>query len=306
MKLKTKLIPAIGLVATATTLPFTLTSCKKDDNEMVNLLDKFLPSGPQNDSTPITEEQANKLYYEALLQDKNIFWRDMMWSKQNFVYQATHPRMIDGANRNITLNSLSRAELNIKNIEVDKYPEEETTYVYPVLSFDMEYVVSYDVEYQADGEWDVGLMTTDIHISKLPFAVSTEFTKSGDPSYWAIAPAQEAIKKEQIDGWQVEYNVNMKETETTNYGGMIITTNVDINTNYLYNLTNISQPDFWDTEAGQVLRMLCLPETFLLNYSMDSQIAPFNMAVNRVIEKGVFSLAAFSWYMLPTPRPTNK
>ncbi|XQP55345.1 MAG: hypothetical protein ACOQNV_01070 [Mycoplasmoidaceae bacterium] len=319
MKLKRKLIPVLGLAATSLTVtPLALTSCSKNtsnSNGMVNLLEKFIPRGKQHpyDEMP-SPVQANETFLAEANKEK-IFVQDMIWGKYKFIdylmnsrFMAPNPNLNQGfkavtakvALAVLVLNSMSNVHFGISNVTIESKTFDG--HAYPIISYDVDYEIDYDVYYETVYEQDVGKMTGKIKVTDLPYSFDNTMAETGDPSLWSFAPARNIIVNHPEHPWSIDYYVNRKEIQTITIRGAIVQKEVDESLEYRFTYEN------WQDQGeipSQIIQALCFPETKMVKTKtfVAGQVvqAIGRYDVNQGISNGLFTLASFSWYMLPVP-----
>lgn len=318
MKIKNKLLPLVGIgAACASITPIAvLTSCT--DNGMINLLKKYVPSGEQHESTSCSAVQATKDYCEQINKDEDkgkTFIQDAIWSKYKFVEYLKNPKKtrvpsfdskgkISKKTSLMLINSLDAVDFALSNCSVSsKEIETEVGKInFPILTFDMDYRIKYDVAYESEAEHDIGIMTGKINVENVPFLVAP-MGYSMEPSVWVVTPAVQVLQDPScpITNWSIKYSVNMNETEVVSALGALIQSQVVSDVSYTFNMAKIATLTEDEMRLIEMLRY-----TEIANMSNSAPIGKSMQSATEVevssnLSFGVFTLTFYSWYMRPVP-----
>lgn len=205
MKLKTKLIPFVGVATVCAAVVPCVASCGKDTgNGMVSMLEKYVPTIRKMDYGYKNDFDANDSYLVALKQNPEVFYQDYYWSSSTLItdtqkkYESKHN---DGGGEIEVVNPGKNPEvvteediinefvggakyhyIKVRDLQVESYQNpfadpKDTNHYIPVLSYTVDYDYCYDysaIKQKVANKIQEEKITGSCTIKNMPFIIRYE------------------------------------------------------------------------------------------------------------------------------------
>lgn len=243
MKLRNKILPFIGVAATAATIaPLALTSCKSNsDIELIDITDgtKAVPTiAPMESETWMGQTDFTTAYIKAVKANPEIFKQDFI----NGMYDNLVVEWQGHQNYKYLRVGCTTPTFGVANVSYPGEPDVQ----YPTISLTYKIQFSRDEERMDGSSYYIRSQVMDmtITLNNIPLMISLDTNKKGNACYWVEMPNFESysyIWQFNLNPWSIDYSYNLNdETTTFTQSGKTVTKNNDTDSGTVSKFSELS------------------------------------------------------------------